>query len=322
MRAVIVRGAARVVVVFLVWSFVTFSLIHLTPGSPWNRGPEERPLPPEMVARLNERFGLNDPLPLQYVRWLVNFLQGDVASVSTMAQGDPGVIGFLLGLGIFYSGQLFLMAFPVALVLGVAAGALAASRPDSVLDRWIRASTVVALAVPPFLLALLIRFVLAPSGYWLPVDFLALSVPDRLWHMAPAVLALSLAPAAFIARHARAAVLEVVGEDYVRTAKSKGLTERRIFAIHILRNAAPSIAGLLGAMAALIAGSLVVVEPLFSLPGLGFTLYGSITERDYGLVMAIAAILAFAIQLTNLVTDVAYGLIDPRMRDLRDVPSA
>lgn len=321
------RRLAWVVPIVLGASIVAFTIMHAAPGSPWNR--EGRPLPPELVERLTEELGLDQPLPMQYLAWLGRMLQGDFGiSTSTDEGFVADYIGQTLGTTLVLCGLAFLAAVAVGVPLGVF-GALSPRR-------WVRggasALALLGMAAPAFAIGgfLLAAFpppyVLPPSPFAPPPDpfspaGLELTLHEVVYHWVFPVIALAGLPLAVIARHTKGNVLEVLHSDYVRTAHSKGLQEGHIVRRHLLRNALVPLLTTAGTILALLITGSIVVERVFGVDGLGNLYYWSIRSRDYTLLMGITVVYAFVVALVNAVVDITYGLVDPRIRDSALAPA-
>jgi oligopeptide transport system permease protein len=297
-------------------SIVAFTIMHAAPGNPWLR--EGRQLDPAVVARLNEELGLDQPLPMQYLAWLGRLLQGDFGVSTSMFQGDVGdMILYTIGPTLLLCG----LAFGVAVLFGVPLGMMAALRHGRPVGHLATGLSMVGMAAPAFALAALLQLVvaaprfgeggmfgLAPSPF--PHDGL-----ESPWSLVLPTIALAALPLAQIARHTKASVLEVIHSDYVRTAHAKGLHEDQIVRRHLLRNAAIPLLTISGTILALLITGSIVVERVFDIPGLGNLYFWSIRGRDYTTLMGITVIYALAVALANAVVDVAYGVVDPRIRD-------
>lgn len=314
------RRILWIVPVLLVASIITFVLMHAAPGSPWNR--ESNPLDADTIAALNARYGLDQPLPVQYVRWLTGVLHGDFGS-----SFDPGALSGLaipfkiehtnvaevIGQAAGPSIQLGAMAFVLALLVGIPLGVIAAIRHDGPIDHLATGVSLLGMAAPAFLLAIVLQLLLGKNDYSGEGLF-----PKTGWetplHWVMPTVALAALPMAQIARYTRASMLEVVGRDYVRTAVSKGLPPQRIVSVHMLRNALIPVVTILGPiLATLITGS-IVVETVFHVPGVGFLYIGAIHQHDYGVIMSMTLIYAAAVALINVAVDLSYGILDPRVR--------
>ncbi len=309
-----IRRVLWVIPVLLVASLITFIVMHGAPGSPWAR--EGRQLDPELVARLNERFGLDQPLHVQYVRWLWNVVRGDFgSSVGTSSQP----VNELLGSAIWPSLQLGAMAFVLAVLIGVPLGIVAALRHRTAIDYAARGIAMLGMAAPAFLLATMLQL-------WLSSPFYAQLRPGGIgvyfaeegwagpetWILP--TLALAGLPMAQIARFTRSSMLDVIGAEYVRTAHSKGLDERRIVSVHMLRNALVPLITIAGPILAVLITGSIVVERVFGIPGMGLLYFQSIRQRDYATMMAMTVVFAAAVVLVNMLVDLLYGVIDPRIR--------
>lgn len=316
-----VRRLLWIIPVLFVASVVTFWLMHAAPGSPWNR--EGRQLDPEFVASLNERFALDQPLPVQYVKWLTGVLQGDFGTsyATGVLRGTQSPfrietidVGQVIGQAFVPSLQLLLLAFGLAVVVGVGLGVLAAWHHNTWIDHAATAVSLLGMAGPAFLLGTLLRLAFDTHSIRNP-GLLPVSGWDSPAHWVLPTLALAALPMAMLARFTRASVLEVIGEGYVRTAHSKGLPPRRVALIHVLRNALIPVVAVLGpVLAVLITGS-IVIERVFEIPGMGSLYLLAIISRDYGVIMSMTLIYTIAIAGMNLVVDLLYGVIDPRIRE-------
>jgi oligopeptide transport system permease protein len=291
-------------------SIVAFTIMHVAPGSPGNR--EGRQLEPEVVARLNEALGLDQPLPLQYLAWLGRLLQGDLGIGTTTTRYDVADIIFpAIGTSLVLCG----LAFALALAVGLPLGLVAALRHRTPLGWAATGVALLGMALPAFALAAFLQLVLVPShfsgvtGLPRPAEW-ATSVE---WILP--TIALAGLPMAQIARHTKASVLEVLHADYVRTAYAKGLRDDQVIRFHLLRNAAIPVVTIAGSVLAVLVTGSIVVERVFEIPGLGNLYFWAIRGRDYALLMSITVVYALVVALANAVVDVAYGVIDPRIRD-------
>ena len=291
-------------VVFIV-SVITFLLMHAAPGTPF-QPVSDRPLPPAVIDRLEAQFGLDRPIHEQYISWVGNMLQGDFGpSYRIRGRGVSEIITDNMWASI----QLGSMAFGLAVILGIPLGVIAALRQNKWPDYLSTFISVIGIATPSFVLAVLLVLIFSVSLHWFPTS--GWRGPEY-WVLP--VIALSGYGIAQVARYTRASMLEVTRRDYVRTAQSKGLKERSIVTVHMLRNAFIPVVTILGPLlAGLITGSFVV-ESVFAIPGIGRFFVDAIFQRDYGLIMAVTLIYAVLIAVMNLVVDVAYAWIDPRIR--------
>ena len=318
-----VRRLAWVIPIVLGASIVAFTIMHVAPGSPWNR--EGRQLNPEVVERLTEELGLDQPLPVQYVAWLTHMLQGDFGiGTSTERYEVADAVGAAIGPTLW----LCFLAFTVAVGIGVPLGLVAALRQGRPSGYAASILALAGMALPAFALAAFLQLTLgAPENFArgpvfpgsTPLPQLDGLFPRSGWetprHWILPTLALAGLPMAQIARHTKAAVLEVLHADYIRTAQSKGIPEKQVVRVHLLRNAAIPIVTIAGSILALLITGSIVVERVFDIPGLGNLYYFAIRGRDYTLLMAITFIYAIVVAIANAVVDIAYGVIDPRIRD-------
>jgi oligopeptide transport system permease protein len=303
MTAYIIRRVLWLIPVLFIVSVITFSLMHAAPGGPWQR---EKPLPAAMVNLLNEKYGLNDPIPVQYVRWAGGLITGDLGPSYKYRGRD---VNDMVADGWAITFQLGVMAFILAVLVGIPLGVIAALRQNGLPDYLSTAVSVIGIATPSFVLAYLLVLVFASGLHWFPTG--GWKGPNT-WIM-PTV-ALAAFPIASIARYTRASMLEVTRRDYVRTAQSKGLKERTIVVIHMIRNALIPVVTILGPIfAALVTGSFII-ETIFFIPGIGSFYIDAIGQRDYGVLMAMTMLYAGVVAVMNLVVDVAYAWIDPRIR--------
>lgn len=292
-----------IVLVLIAVSFITFSLMHLVPGGPWDR---EKELAPQIVENLNKKYGLDKPYFVQFGNYLWGILQGDLG-VSYSYQ-DRGVTEIILD-GLPKTATLGGVAFLIAILIGVPLGMVAALKQNSVIDYVAVLLSTLFASIPGFVLGIFLVLIfsvslhLLPTGGWGSIN-----------HVIMPAFALAALPAAYIARVTRASMLDVLRQDYIRTARAKGLAERVVLVRHTLRNALIPVLTVTGPeLAYLITGS-VVIESVFSIPGTGRLFVQGIAQRDYGLIMGTTLFYAFAIAAANYIVDVLYGVVDPRIR--------
>jgi oligopeptide transport system permease protein len=286
---------------------VSFFLIRLAPGGPFDL---ERPLPPAAMANLARVYGLDQPLGVQYLRYLGALLTGDFGpsfSFRDLTVGD------LFARGLPVSMTLGALALALALVLGIGLGALAAFRRGSALDRLVGLSAGLTLAMPTFVVAPLLQIVFGLSLRWLPVGSWENGAPANL--VLP-VITLALPQVGALARLTRAALAEVLAAQPVRTQRAMGLPPHRI-ARHALRGALLPVVAILGPTAASLLTGSVVVETIFGLPGIGRYFVDGALNRDYTLVMGTVVLVALFVIVLNLAADLLSGFLDPRLRAVR-----
>jgi oligopeptide transport system permease protein len=283
---------------------IAFFMIRLAPGGPFDR---ERQVHPDIAANLARVYHLDEPLWQQYGRYLGNIARGDFGP--SFKYRDFSVTELIAG-GFPVSLQLGAAAIGLALVLGLGLGTAAALRQNSRLDVGVMALAMTGIAVPNFVMAALLTLVFGVYLRWLPVAGWG---GGDLAHTLLPVLALALPQVAYIARLARGGLIEVLNSNYIRTARAKGLPERLVIGRHALRGALVPVVSYLGpATAAVITGS-VVIEQIFAIPGIGRYFVQGALNRDYTLVMGVVIFYGSLIILFNLLVDIAYRALDPRI---------
>ena len=291
---------------------LVFVMMKLAPGDPAAVILGDNATPAQVTA-LRERLGLDDPLWLQFVDFLKSLVTFDLGE--SISLGEP-VLSTVLTYGVVTL-QLTVFALAIAVLLGSTAGVMAALFHNRALDKVTMVAAVMGVAIPEFWLALLLILAFAVTLRWFPVGGYV-PMTDGLFASLETLflpaLALGLVQAAFIARMTRSAVLDVVGEQYVATARAKGIAWRDVLQRHILRAASVPIVTVIGLTAAVLMGGAIAVEMVFSLPGIGRLLIQAVARRDYPLIQGIVLIVAVAYVLINLVVDLVYALLDPRVR--------
>jgi oligopeptide transport system permease protein len=303
MQQYLIRRVLWIIPVLFSISLITFALMHSVPGGPWDR---EKQLAPSVVENLNRRYGLDKPLAQQYLDFAGNALHGDLG-VSFSYQ-DRKVTDVILE-GLPVTATLALSALLVAILVGVPLGIIAALKQNSWADYLCLFFATLGASVPNFVMAMLLIIVFSVGLHWLP------TTGWGTWQkvIMPA-LALGLYHSALLARMTRASMIEAIRQDYVRTARAKGIEENLILFRHIIKNAMIPVATIMGPVAAgLIAGSFIV-ESIFAVPGVGKFFIQGIFARDYGLMMGTTLFYAVVIAMANLVVDILYGFLDPRIR--------
>jgi len=296
-------------------SLLTFLFIRLIPGDAIAaRLGTSTALTPEQLASLRAYFGLDQPLPLQYWSWLTSLLRGDAGySIRT---GRPVLLEIAQRLPATL--ELALAATAIALAVGLPLGLLSALRPRLRLDVAARIGGLIGLSLPNFWLGTLIIVLFSLYLRWLPntggyVDFLQDPAGNLRLLLFPAIT-LGLALAAATMRMTRSAMLDVLGADYVRTATAKGLAPRVVLRRHVLKNGLIVVITLLGIQVGQLLGGAVVVEEIFAVPGVGRLLLNAIVQRDYALVQGAVLVIAILFVALNIVVDLLYGYLDPRIR--------
>lgn len=314
MRRYILQRVFGLVGVLFGVSIVLFVALHLAPGDPAQLllGPLVRP---DDLARLRRELGLDEPLPIQYLRWLGNVLQGDLGrSISSQRPVLTEVVERFQATALLAGASLV-----VSVIVGVTVGVLSAVNRGGWIDRVSGLLALVSMSMPSFWLGMILIIVFSLVLGVLPGTGMISprgdgGVLDVLAHLVLPALTLAAVPTAVISRLTRSSMLEVIGHDYVRTARGKGLSERRLVIRHVLPNALIGVATLVGIQAGYLLAGAVLVETVFAWPGLGSLLVTSILKRDFPLVQGGVMLIALTYVLINLATDLAYAYLDPRIR--------
>jgi len=304
LRLILGRIAGGLVVLFVVTTF-SFFMLRAAPGGPFD---DERSVPPEVLNNILERYDLDAPVIEQYGRYLGNIVRLDFGHSMKRQQTVAEIIRNHAP----YSARLGLMALAIAVIFGIGIGVVAAARQNRLGDHAAMTVSLVGISVPSFVLGPLLILVFALTLFWLP--------PARVEGFTSYILpacTLGLIYMGTVARLTRAGMLETLRQDYIRTARAKGVSERGVIWKHGLRLGVLPVVTYLGpATAALISGSFVV-EKIFQIPGLGFFFVASITDRDYPVLTGVLVFYTAFLVLLNLVVDIAYGVLDPRIREVR-----
>jgi peptide/nickel transport system permease protein len=297
-------------------SIILFAVLALAPGDPFEELATNPAVPPEVRANLRAKFGLDDPVPVRYVRWLAAMAQGDwgFSFVSRM-QVDTLILQ-RLPTTLFVIGASQILALLIAIPVGV----YAATRPYSLFDQLANGLAFIGFSLPTFFTGLL--FILVFSIYldWLPFIYRS-DISETGWrwyweHLRQALMpvaVLGLFQAASMTRYMRASVLDVIRLDYVTTARAKGLGERVVITKHVVRNALLPVVTLVALQLPALFGGAIVTEQIFRIPGIGSLLISSILANDTPVVMAVTFVLACLVVLFNLIADIVYGWLDPRI---------
>ena len=314
MRAYLVRRLATLPLLLLGISAVSFTLLNLAPGDPAEivlrqRNPGQMP-GPAAVSAMRAELGLDAPLPAQYVRWMSHALAGDMGRSYVTEQP----VASQLARRTVPTALLTVAAFGLALLVAVPMAVLSAQRRGSAVDAIARLVSLVGAAAPPYALAFGLIILFAVKLSWLP----AIGYGSVAHAVLPA-MALSLAPMAQLTRLIRASMLETLGQDYIRTARAKGLPEQTVVTIHSLRNALLPAIGATGVNLGYLLSGAVIIETIFTWPGLGQLMVGAALTRDYPVIQGFVTYIAVVVMLTNLAADIALRIADPRLRYERDV---
>mgnify|MGYP003377940385 CR=1 FL=1 len=293
-----------IVMVFIVVSIVVFLLMHAIPGGPFDE--DKMPLSPAAKANYLRKYGLDKPLPEQYLRYMWAALQGDFG---VPFQSPTETVSGLIARTWPVSIKLGMVALAFALPLGLLLGILGAMRQNTWIDYLTSSISVFGLAVPNFVIAVWLvlllsaTFRLLPTGGW-----------GEWYHYIMPAIALGMAPMALTARYTRSGILEVSRADFIRTARSKGLSERQVLFRHTMKNALIPLITVLGPQIPNVITGTIFIEQVFRVPGLGKFFVTSVFRRDYPMIMATLLLVAVVWALVYLLTDILYTVVDPRVR--------
>ncbi len=335
MTAYIIRRFMWMVPVLLMVTMVTFGAMKVVPGGPFSS--EGRPMSPEIRANFEARYHLDEPVWKQYLRYMV----GDIVDTGSLRDfGKHGLLGGYLGPSYKYRGrtinqvlfdggitrsaiavsaQLGMMAIVIAVGIGIPLGLISALKQNTAVDYGAMFFAMIGVSIPNFVLGLLLMLLMLwlsqnnlpalPIARWGTKSF-----TDWLRHMILPAIVLGTGGSAIIARLTRASMLEVIRQDYIRTARAKGLRERAVITVHALKNSLIPVTTVLGPlMAAWLTGSFII-ETVFSIPGIGRFFVTSITDRDYTLIMGTILVYAVLLIFMNIIVDISYAFLDPRIR--------
>lgn len=304
MSGYILRRVLLLIPTLLAVYTITFVLFRLTPGGPWDK---ERPVPREIQQHLDRKYGLDRPILEQYTSYLIGVVTrfdfGPSYKNVSRTVNDTIADFFPVSL------RLGLMAITLGLLIGVPLGIVSALKHNSWLDYGSMFFAIVGVSVPSFVIGPILVWIFALTLRWVPTG--GFDRPEQ-WIL-PA-LTLALSPAALLARYTRSAMLEVLRMDYIRTARAKGLREHLVVIRHALRNALIPVVTVAGVLLAVIMTGSFFIEFIFNVPGLGRYFVTSVTNRDYPVLMGVTLLFASSVALMNLVVDIAYAYLDPRIR--------
>lgn len=312
MISYIVGRLLQAVPVLALASMAVFSVLRLIPGDPADIIAGEDATPAEVQA-LREQLGLSDPIPVQYVRWIGDLARGDLGV--SLRTGVP--VTDLLELSLPPTLELAAASYVIALAIGIPLGTIAGVKPRSLWDWGLSLFTVGTLGIPSFLLGVLLLWLFAVTLGWLPASGRVSPMNDpveSLRHLALPAFALGTGLAAVLARYTRTTVQAAMGQDYIRTARAKGLKDHQVVVRHALRNSLIPIVTIVALQLGNIMAGAVVIERVFTRPGLGRLVVDAILNRDYIIVQSTLIILVVIFIMVNLAADLAYGFLDPRVR--------
>ncbi|RFU22963.1 ABC transporter permease [Geodermatophilus marinus] len=286
-------------------SFLIFALVYALPGDPIRALGGDRPLSPAVQAELREEFNLNDPFVIQYVKYLGDLVQGDFGTdfrgrevLDTIEQRLPVTV------------RLTVVAIAIEAVIGIIAGVLAGIRRNGFLDNLVLVSSTIIVSIPILVLAFVAQFVFGLQFGWFPIA----GIGDGWYSYLLPGMVLAAGSLAYVARLTRTSVAENLRGDYVRTARAKGLPKRTVIVRHTLRNSLIPVVTFIGADIGTLMGGAIVTESVFNLPGLGRAVYDAIRAQEGAVVVGIVTLFVFFFIFFNLVVDVLYAVLDPRIR--------
>lgn len=301
---------------------ITFFIIRLAPGDPMDMYLEptrQHQLDPEVIELIRQKYGLDQPIHIQYVKWVANVARGDFGE--SFRHRRP--VNRILAEAIPYTLQLTVLALLFDALVGIALGIVSAVKQYSLLDKAVTLGSLAVYAIPGFWLALMLVLVFSVHLGWFPTsqtrsmnyEFLTAGqrVADRLWHLVLPVFVLGIASAAGTARYMRSRLLEVLNEEYVMAARARGFPERTVIVTHALRNALIPIITIYGLSLPFLLGGATIIETIFAWPGMGRLTVEAVGGRDYPVIMATTTIAAVLTVAGNLLADITYAAVDPRV---------
>lgn len=312
MTAYIVRRLLTAVPTLVLISMVVFGILALAPGDPLGQFAANPDIPPEVRLNIRHQLGLDQPIPVRYVRWAGAFLRGDWGYSFASRMPVSALVLQRLPTDLWVVGSAYLAAVAVAIPIGV----LSAVKQYSLFDQVATTCAFIGFSLPTFFTGVLLIVLFSVRLHWLPFIY-NVQVRDPVGMLKQAIMpvgVLALFQAAALMRFVRSSVLDHVGQDYVRTARAKGVPEGRVVRRHVLRNGLIPVVTLLALGLPAVFTGAVITEQIFRVPGIGSLLIASIQNSDTPVVMAITFVYSILVVLFNLVADVLYGLLDPRIR--------
>jgi peptide/nickel transport system permease protein len=298
--------------VIVVVAFIVFSLLYVTPGDPAVVMLGDNATP-EAIAQLQAELGLDKPFIVRFLGWSLNILSGEFGT----SHYTKLPVTHLIGQRLLPTLSLMVATLVLAIVVAVPLGAAAAAFHGTWLDRFAMLVSVLGFSVAAFVIAYVLAYNFGLKLRWLPIQGFTSPTVDVVKYLQSLVLpsiSLSFLYIALIGRITRSSMLDVLGQDYIRTARAKGLSERAVIFIHALKNAAVPISTVIGLGFASLIGGAVVIETVFAIPGLGTLMVSSILSRDYPVIQGVLLMFSITYVLVNLAVDLAYALFDPRIR--------
>jgi oligopeptide transport system permease protein len=300
------RRLLQMIPVVIGTTFLIYTLVWALPGDPFAGKCGDRPCPPDYVAAMTDKFNLDEPLPMQYLAYLGGLVRGDFGETFTglsvadaLARVFPTTI------------KLALLAIAIEVIIGIAAGIVAALRRGSVADTLVLISTLVVISIPIFVIGYALQFLLGINLNLFPVT---VSADADLFELVLPAFVLASTSLAYVARLMRANLVENLRADYVRTATAKGLTRRRVVGVHTIRGSLIPVVTFIGADLGVLLGGSIVVEGIFNIDGVGGLIFASIRRYEGAMVTGAVTVLVLIFLLVNLLVDLLYAVLDPRIR--------
>ena len=316
MTAYIIRRLMLGVIILLLVTLLVFLAMRLLPGDPliiFISQSQVQMYSAEQLVELRQEYGLDRTLPVQYISWIGNILRGDMGKSINLGQDVGYLISAKLPITIYFG----VMSFIVSAFFGIIFGIICALRRGKWIDSVVTVLANIGITLPAFWVGILLMYLFSLMLHWLPTSGYVSpteSLGQSLRSAIMPVICLSLFSVASLTRQTRSAMLEVVNQDYIRTAWSKGLRERVIILRHTIKNAMIPVITILGLQVGLIFGGSVLIETVFNIPGMGRLMAESLFSHDYQIVQAGTLVIAVVVVLSNLIVDISYGWFDPRIR--------
>ena len=302
----VARRLLQMIPVVIGTTFLIFALVWALPGDPFAGKCGDRPCPPDYVAAMTNKFSLDEPLPLQYLAYLGRLVQGDFgATFSGQSVAEALVRVFPTTV------KLTLLAIAIEVIIGIAAGVVAAVRRGSFTDTLVLVSTLVVISIPIFVIGYALQFLLGINLGLFPVT---VSPAARLYELVMPAFVLASTSLAYVARLMRANLAENLRADYVRTATAKGLSQRRVVGVHTVRASLIPVVTFIGADLGALLGGSIVVEGIFNIDGVGGLIFDSVRRYEGAMVTGAVTVLVLIFLLVNLLVDLLYAVLDPRIR--------
>ncbi|MCZ7533058.1 MAG: ABC transporter permease [Acidimicrobiia bacterium] len=301
----LIRRVLQFIPVFFGATFLLFALVFVMPGDPIRALSGDKPLEPAVIEALQERYNLDKPFYQQYAIYITNVMKGDFG---TDFRGRP--VSDIMKTSLPITVRLALLAFAFEVVIGLTAGVIAGVRKGKFFDSLVLISTLIVIAIPIFVLGFMAQIVFGLKLGWFPIS----GYRDGIYSLLLPAMVLASLSLAYIARLARTSLVENLRADYVRTAKAKGLSTKRVIGIHTLRNSLIPVATYLAVDLGALMGGAIITETIFNLPGLGRAVFDATRSQEGTVVIGIATFLVIVYMIANLLVDVLYGILDPRIR--------